>query len=164
MRVKDEITAAVDELQKKVRVLIDLPGRVTINTEEYRRFYDKVQDFVGRYNLDGTEEWLDVDRWLIKKPNEYLTLEEAGHLKLSLEKLRMRALMVTRGELTAEERTIADKRIEESFRELNQFGQEQIRLLKEQIEILKSGNKSSRMWSWIMFGIAIAGVVVAIVK
>ena len=164
MVLKDEITVAVDELQKGVRVLIDLPSRVTINTEEYRRFYDKVQGFVGRYNLDGTEEWLDVDRWLIKKPNEYLTLEEAGHLKLALEKLRMRALMVTGEKITAEEKTIADKRIEESFKELNQFGQEQTRLLKEQIEILKGGNTSARIWNWIMFVIAIAGIVVAMVK
>lgn len=95
MGIKDEITVAIDELQKGVRVLIDLPSRVTINTEEYQRFYDKVQGVVGRYNLDGTEEWLEVDWWLIKKPNEYLTLEEAGHLKLALEKFRIRALMVT---------------------------------------------------------------------
>ena len=164
MVLKDEITVAVDELQKGVRVLIDLPSRVTINTEEYRRFYDKVQSFVGRYNLDSTEEWEDVDRWLIRRPNEYLTLEEAGHLKLALEKLRIRALMVTGEKLTAEERTLAEKRIEESFKELNQFGQEQVRLLKEQIEILKIGNKSARMWNWIMFRIAIVGVVIAMVK
>ena len=88
----EEITSAIDELQRHVRLLIDLPCRVTINTNEYRIFYDKVQGFVGRFNLIGTNEWLEVDRWLIKKPNEYLTLEEAGHIKLALEKLRMRAL------------------------------------------------------------------------
>ena len=39
MNRKDEITSVIDELQKGVRILIDLPGRVTINTEEYRKFY-----------------------------------------------------------------------------------------------------------------------------
>lgn len=44
MGIKDEITVAIDELQKGVRVLIDLPSRVTINTEEYQRFYDMSGD------------------------------------------------------------------------------------------------------------------------
>ena len=164
MVLKDEITVAVDELQREVRVLIDLPGRVTINTEEYRRFYEKVQGFVGRYNLANTEEWESVNRWLIKKPNEYLTLEEAGYIKLGLEKLRMRALMVTGEMLTEEDKTIVNTRIEESFREINKLGQEQIKLLNEQIEILKGGNVSARRWNWIMFGIAVVGIVVAILK
>ena len=162
MNRKDEITSVIDELQKGVRILIDLPGRVTINTEEYRKFYDKVQGFVGRYNLADTEEWESVNRWLIKKPSEYLTLEEAGHIKLGLERLRMRALMVMGEMLTEKEKTKVNKRIEESFREINKLGQEQINLLNEQIEILKDGNVSARRWNWIMFGIAVVGIVVAI--
>ena len=46
MVVKDEITVAVDELQKGVCVLIDSHSYVTIDTEECRTFYDKVHGFV----------------------------------------------------------------------------------------------------------------------
>ena len=80
LAMKDEITFFIDELQAGVRKLIALPVKVTTQLEEYRLFFDKVQSFVGRYNLAQTEEWEDVDRWLIKQPNEYLSLEEAGHL------------------------------------------------------------------------------------
>ena len=164
MTAKEEITAAVDDLQRGVRLLIEMPGRVTINTDEYRVFYDKVQSFTGRYNLTETEEWREVDRWLIKKPKEYLTLEEAGRLKLALEKLRMRAIVNLENMLTAEEKAEANKRIDEAFKELYKLGCEQIQLLKDQVAILKNGNKSARVWNWIMFGVALLGIIAAFIR
>ena len=105
MNTKDKITALIDELQDGVRELIAMPGRVTIGTEAYRNFFDKVQSFVGRYDLVKTEEWKSVDKWLIRKPNEFLTLEEAGHLKLALEKLRLKAIECAETPLTVWEPT-----------------------------------------------------------
>ena len=159
----EEITSAIDELQRHVRLLIDLPCRVTINTNEYRIFYDKVQGFVGRFNLIGTNEWLEVDRWLIKKPNEYLTLEEAGHIKLALEKLRMRALEIVGEGLTAEEKCKSERRIDESFKELREIGQRQIELLTNQNDILKSSNKSVQRWNVAMVIVAIIGIATSII-
>lgn len=164
MSKKEEITASVDELQAGVRVLIDVPCRVTINTREYRDFYDKIQSFVGRYNLANTIEWMSVDRWLIKKPNEYLTLEEAGHLKLALEKLRERAIVIAGEEPTEQDKKENERRIDEAFKEISTLGREQIDLLKCQISILESKSKSSQRWNWIMFIIALIGVIVAMVK
>ena len=161
--MNEEITRAIDELQRNVRVLIDLPCRVTINTNEYRIFYDKVQSFVGRFNLVDTNEWLEVDRWLIKKPNEYLTLEEAGHIKLALEKLRMRALEVVGERLTEEERCKSEERIGESFKELRGIGQKQVELLANQNDILKNSNKSVQRWNVAMFIVAIVGVAISVV-
>ena len=161
--MKEEITRAIDELQRHVRVLIELPCRVTINTNEYRIFYDKVQSFVGRFNLVDTNEWLEVDRWLIKKPNEYLTLEEAGHLKLALEKLRMRALEIVGERLTEEEKCKSEERIDESFKELREIGQKQVELLANQNDILKNSNKSVQRWNVAMFIVAIVGVAISVV-
>lgn len=161
--MNEEISRAIDELQRHVRVLIDLPCRVTINTNEYRIFYDKVQGFVGRFNLVDTNEWLEVDRWLIKKPNEYLTLEEAGHIKLALEKLRMRALEVAGEYLTEEEKCKSEERIDESFKELREIGQQQVELLANQNDILKDSNKSVQRWNVVMFIVAIIGVAISVV-
>ena len=161
--MKREIITTVDDLQKGVRLLIDLPCRVTINTDEYRIFYDKVQSFVGRFNLVDTNEWLEVDRWLIKKPNEYLTLEEAGHIKLALEKLRMRALDMVGGRLTEEEKCKSEERIDESFKELREIGQKQVELLANQNDTLRNSNKSVQRWNVTMFIVAIAGIAISIV-
>lgn len=164
MNTKDKITALIDELQDGVRELIAMPGRVTIGTEAYRNFYDKVQSFVGRYDLVKTEEWKRVDKWLIRKPNEFLTLEEAGHLKLALEKLRLKAIECAETPLSENEKTDSDRRTEEHFLELSQIGSEQIQLLNEQNEILKTSGKTAKRWYWIMFAIALAGVVAAFVQ
>lgn len=164
MNTKDKITALIDELQDGVRELIAMPGRVTIGTEAYRNFFDKVQSFVGRYDLVKTEEWKSVDKWLIRKPNEFLTLEEAGHLKLALEKLRLKAIECAETPLTENEKTDSDRRTEEHFLELSQIGSEQIQLLNEQNEILKASGKTAKWWYWIMFAIALAGVVAAFVQ
>ena len=164
MNTKDKITALIDELQDGVRELIAMPGRVTIGTEAYRNFFDKVQSFVGRYDLVKTEEWKSVDKWLIRKPNEFLTLEEAGHLKLALEKLRLMAIECAETPLTENEKTDSDRRTEEHFLELSQIGSEQIQLLNEQNEILKASGKTAKWWYWIMFAIALAGVVAAFVQ
>lgn len=161
--MSEEITRAIDELQRHVRVLIDLPCRVTINKNEYRIFYDKVQGFVGRFNLVDTNEWLEVDKWLIKKPNEYLTLEEAGHIKLALEKLRMRALEMAGERLTEEERCKSEERIDESFKELREIGQKQVKLLANQNDILKNSNKSVQRWNVAMFIVAIIGCAISVV-
>ena len=160
--MKKEITAAIDELQRDVRLLIDLPGRVTINTREYCSFYDKVLGFAGRYNLIETREWGEVNRWLIKKPNEYLTLEEAGYLKLALEKLRTRAFEIVGEGLTEDEKTRSEERIDESFSELREIGHKQIELLNNQIGILKNNNKSVQRWNVIMFVVAIVSIAISI--
>ena len=164
MDTKDKITALIDELQAGVRELIAMPGRVTTGTEAYRTFFDKVQSFVGRYDLAKTEEWKSVDKWLIRKPNEFLTLEEAGHLKLALEKLRLKAIECAEEPLPENEKSDSARRMEDDFLELSQIGSEQIRLLNEQNEILKASGKTAKWWYWIMFAIALAGVVAAFVQ
>ena len=160
----DEITTIVDELQLSIRLLIDSPGKVTINHGEYRRFYDKIQGFVGRYNLVNTAEWADVNRWLITKPNEHLTLAEAGNLKLALEHLRMKAIKEKVGCLTEIDTVVSKARIEEGFHNLDSIGQEQLLFLKEQIDILQKGNKSARLWNWVMFIVALSGIIIALLK
>lgn len=164
MDTKDTITALIDELQDGVRELIAMPGRVTIATEEYRHFYDKVQSFAGRYDLVKSDEWKSVDKWLIRRPNEYLTLEEAGHLKLALEKLRLKAIESVQERLSENEQKDSEKRTEDHFLELNEIGSKQIRLLNEQNEILRASDKTAKRWYWIMFVVALAGVVAAFVQ
>lgn len=164
MNAKDQITTAVDGLQACVRKLVELPCKVTINTQEYRVFFDAAKEFAGRYNLVDSREWADVDRWLIKQPNEHLTLEEAGYLKLALEKLRFKALEVAGERLTEDETKKANKQVEEFFLEIIKHGSEQIQLLNEQNDILKASGKTAKRWYWIMFAIALAGVVAAFVQ
>lgn len=164
MNKEEEITLKIDELQAGVRLLIDMPGEVTINCAEYRDFYNNVQGFASRYDLNDTLEWREVEKWLIKKPNEYLTLEEAGFLKQALEKLRLKAFAKTGVEITRQVKTENEQRVEKSFEEIILIGHEQANLLKQQIKTLEDKSKSSQRWNWIMFITAIIGIAISIFK
>ena len=91
-------------------------------------------------------------------------MEEAGHLKLALEKLRLKAIECAEEPLPENEKSDSARRMEDDFLELSQIGSEQIRLLNEQNEILKASGKTAKWWYWIMFAIALAGVVAAFVQ
>ena len=91
-------------------------------------------------------------------------MEEAGHLKLALEKLRLKAIECAEEPLAENEKTDSDRRTEEHFLELNRIGGEQIQLLTEQNEILKASGETAKKWYWIMFVIALAGIIAAFIQ
>ena len=94
--MKDEINKVIDELQESVRFFIEVRARVTIDLPQYRHFYDAIQRFIGKHDLENTDEWKELDRWLIRKSREHMTPKEAVAIQRALEGLRRKAINVSK--------------------------------------------------------------------
>lgn len=90
--MKNEINKYIEEISNQLHELIVIPDKVTVNLQLYRSFFSNINQFAIRYHLCKTDEWHQVDKWLIKKSTEFLTLDEAMCLMRAIEPLRERAL------------------------------------------------------------------------
>ena len=88
------ITQVVDELQEDVRYFIEIKGHVTIDLPRYRAFYDKVQRFIGRFGLENTAEWRELDKWLVHTSRGQMLRNEACEIQRALGALKDRALQI----------------------------------------------------------------------
>ena len=94
--MKDDVDKVIDELQESVRYFIEVDARVTIDLPQYRRFFDTIQRFIGKHGLENTEEWKELDNWLIKTSKEHMTRQEAVAIQRALECLRKKAVEVSK--------------------------------------------------------------------
>lgn len=92
--MRGTIECAIDEFQEDVRYFIEVRCRVTVDLPRYRTFYDKIQRFVGRFGLENTAEWKELDKWLLHTSREYMVNEEACAIQRALDALKERALQV----------------------------------------------------------------------
>ena len=92
--MRSQIECTIDELQEDVRYFIEVRGRVTIDLPRYRMFYDKIQQFVGRFGLENTAEWKELDKWLLHTSREYMVDKEACAIQRALDALKERALQI----------------------------------------------------------------------
>ncbi len=95
--MKADIDKVIDELQESVRFFIEVDARVTIDLPQYRCFYDTIQRFIGKHGLENTNEWKELDHWLIKTSKEHMTRQEAVAIQRALECLRRKAVEVSKG-------------------------------------------------------------------
>lgn len=92
--MRGPIECTIDELQDDVRYFIEVKARVTIDLPRYRAFYDKIQQFVGRFGLENTLEWKELDKWLLHTSREYMVNKEACEIQRALDALKERALQM----------------------------------------------------------------------
>lgn len=92
--MRSQIECTIDELQEDVRYFIEVRARVTIDLPRYRTFYDKIQQFVGRFGLENTAEWKELDKWLIHTSREHMVDREACAIQRALDALKERALQI----------------------------------------------------------------------
>ena len=92
--MRGKIECTIDELQEDVRYFIEVRARVTIDLPRYRTFYDKIQQFVGRFGLENTAEWKELDKWLLHTSREYMVDKEACAIQRALDALKERALQI----------------------------------------------------------------------
>ena len=98
--LEDDIDKVIGELQESVRFFIEVHAHVTIDLPQYRCFYDAIQRFVGKYRLENTDEWKELDRWLIRTSREYMTPQEAVAIQRALDGLRRKAVEVSTADST----------------------------------------------------------------
>lgn len=89
--MKTVIDEVIDELQESVRFFIEVDARVTIDLPQYRCFYDTIHRFIGKYDLEESDEWKALDQELIRTSREYMTRQEAVAIQRALEDLRRKA-------------------------------------------------------------------------
>ena len=92
--MRDQIECTIEELQEDVRYFIEVRARVTIDLPRYRTFYDRIQQFVGRYGLENTAEWKELDKWLLHTSREHMVDKEACAIQRALAALKERALQI----------------------------------------------------------------------
>ena len=92
--MRGQIECTIDELQEDVRYFIEVRARVTIDLPRYRTFYDKIQQFIGRFGLENTAEWKELDKWLLHTSREYMVDKEACAIQRALDALKERALQI----------------------------------------------------------------------
>ena len=92
--MRGQIECTINELQEDVRYFIEVRARVTIDLPRYRTFYDKIQQFVGRFGLENTAEWKELDKWLLHTSREYMVDKEACAIQRALDALKERALQI----------------------------------------------------------------------
>ncbi len=92
--MRGQIECTINELQEDVRYFIEVRARVTIDLPRYRTFYDKIQQFVGRFDLENTAEWKELDKWLLHTSREHMVAKEACAIQRALDALKERALQI----------------------------------------------------------------------
>ena len=93
-KMKSLIEIEIDELQEDVRHFIEIKGQVTIDLPRYRAFYDKIQRFIGRFGLEDTVEWRELDKWLVHTSRGQMVRKEACAIQRALDALKDRALQM----------------------------------------------------------------------
>ena len=78
----------IDELIAIIKNLILYRGRVDFTHPEYRKFHDGITEFVYKNNFDETIEWKNIDKYLLIKSNQFMTIDEANIILQNLEKLK----------------------------------------------------------------------------
>ena len=58
------------------------------------RSMTKIQQFVGRFGLENTLEWKQLDKWLLHTSREYMVNMEACEIQRALDALKERALQI----------------------------------------------------------------------
>lgn len=153
--MRDQIESTIDELQEDVRYFIEIKGSVTIDLPRYRSFYDKIQQFIGRFGLVDTAEWRELDKWLVHTSRGQMLRNEACAIQLALDALKDRALQVqnsifnnlwnyvhpTIAEVArkAFEANLYAESVEAAFKELNVQVKERIKLEFPEFRIEKDG-------------------------
>ena len=92
MNEVNEINERIDKILNQLHGLFVTREKVTINLESYRSFFSNINQFAMRYDLITSEEWKQVEQWLIQKPTEYLPFDEATHLMRAIAPLRKKAI------------------------------------------------------------------------
>lgn len=82
----------IEELISIIHELIKYNGHVTYTYPDYRKFHDGITNFVIKNNFEDTEEWKNIDKYLLIKSNQYLTNEEANCILTNLEKLKRKII------------------------------------------------------------------------
>ena len=90
--MRDQIESTIDELQEDVRHFIEIKGQVTIDLPRYRAFYDKIQRFIGRFGLEDTVEWKELDKWLVHTSRGKMLRNEACEIQRALNALKACAM------------------------------------------------------------------------
>lgn len=79
--------------------------RVTIFSENYKEFKEKITKYVYENNFNETPEWENTSNLMIYKSNQWLSLSEANAILVNLEKLKRMELN------KAQEKIIFEKQI-----------------------------------------------------
>lgn len=92
MNEVNEVNERINKILNQLLELFITPEKVTTKLELYQSFFSDINQFAKRYELITTDEWKQVDQWLIHKSTEYLPPDEATHLKRAIEPLRIKAI------------------------------------------------------------------------
>ena len=92
MKEVNEINERINKILNQLLELFITQKKVTTELELYRSFFLDINQFAKRYDLITTDEWGQVEQWLIHKTTEYLSFDEATHLKRAIEPLRIKAI------------------------------------------------------------------------
>ena len=84
MQNDEELDRCVEIIQE----MIKRNERVTIFSDIYKEFKDKITDYVYKNGFENTEEWIIISRAMIYKSTQYLSLGDANAILINLEKIK----------------------------------------------------------------------------
>lgn len=86
----------IDALIEQIKLLIRMPGNITMNTPEYDIFHKEVIKFICEHGFDETDQASDIYKTLIFSSRAHLTLPEANFILKNLNDLRVKVLIIDR--------------------------------------------------------------------
>jgi len=78
----------INELLQICAELIGASGRVSINTPLYIDFDKKMESFINRYGLEGTQQYRDISQYRLTRASQWLSSSEAQAIIRSLMDLK----------------------------------------------------------------------------
>lgn len=87
----NEITT-VDNLIEQLRNIIRFQGKVVYDTPIYEKFHKEVTEYIHSIHFDNTSEANLIQKNLIWKPSQYLSIKEAEVILTALENIRLKML------------------------------------------------------------------------
>ncbi len=78
----------IDEMIDKIKQLISNKEIVNYHNCVYKQFHKEVINFFCNNKLNNTVEWGQINRCLVYKSTQYLSLDEANYIIINLEKIK----------------------------------------------------------------------------